>query len=757
MEIGTNTVQITAKGTYAGDVKKKVIINRNNKTITYSENVKIAEEKDYEQLGDEIAACWVDTNETKDTGDDTMVLLVREDSLLLKQIKDGLLQKGDVYMIPQNETLVTGFTAVYERHQPPCGTEDYSVEDYPDDAFEEIIFSYPSYADIFSENVSLDLSGEIDEENPIAFATLPDGTPLDIKAETSEKKTSGTGRNLPSNKSNWHQAPFSDHYNFYQAENENYPNVGWQPQELLKNIKPSLSEVYNIDEKNLNVTLNWEDIVLYDADGKKSTENDQLKLCGKLGIENIKHEGLFEWHLDEFQLMPRQIMQKLTYDFTGTLELKGDVSVKGALTGKENSKHHFENKNKVFLGLEVSGVTTLDDKWMIGSIGININTHKPVWGVGLNEAQKESEISPVVVLYLFLDINGNLTIEGSLSYTHKTTCTKGFNLQKDGFIGKYGSQEDNRGEKHGEIPIVGYTWDIYDKNETEQSVNLGGKIGASVDFGMGAGVGVMLFGICPATVCGEVFLRLKGEAEEGIQLTWPSAPDSTSNPMSSFVPDAMLKSVPDSAMTAEASAYCGFGVKVDAVIRLAASESKLFPSIEKRIEPWEHFFWEKELLPSISVYNGHAYRLYDKDKGCTWEEAKKYCEEKGGYLVTITSDDEQKVIENLLNDKGGKNSYWLGAYKDSAGDWTWITGEPFDYKNWAPKQPDSYKPYGADGEEDVLMMYREENPNNPSLPGKWNDIRRDGTCGTEEFFGAKNFGFICEWNNIPFEKYNTIY
>lgn len=46
------------------------------------------------------------------------------------------------------------------------------------------------------------------------------------------------------------------------------------------------------------------------------------------------------------------------------------------------------------------------------------------------------------------------------------------------------------------------------------------------------------------------------------------------------------------------------------------------------------------------------------------------------------------------------------------------------------------------------MMYKEENEKNPAPLGKWNDIRKDGTCGDEEFFGADNFGYICEWDYL---------
>ena len=62
--------------------------------------------------------------------------------------------------------------------------------------------------------------------------------------------------------------------------------------------------------------------------------------------------------------------------------------------------------------------------------------------------------------------------------------------------------------------------------------------------------------------------------------------------------------------------------------------------------------------------------------------------------------------------------------------------------NWANGQPDN-----SLGLEDKLMLYRNSNPFNPSAFGTWNDLRADCECKNEAFFGTRNFGFICEWEN----------
>lgn len=140
-------------------------------------------------------------------------------------------------------------------------------------------------------------------------------------------------------------------------------------------------------------------------------------------------------------------------------------------------------------------------------------------------------------------------------------------------------------------------------------------------------------------------------------------------------------------------------------------------------------------------YNGHCYKIFNE--GMTWEQAKAACERQGGHLVTITSSEEQAVIENLLRSKGNKNNYWLGAYRNGSA-WAWVTGERFSYTYWSGGQPDNFQ-----GRENRLSMYRNRNPRGYNKLGEWNDSAPDGVCNNEPFFGAANFGYICEWDSDP--------
>ncbi len=135
----------------------------------------------------------------------------------------------------------------------------------------------------------------------------------------------------------------------------------------------------------------------------------------------------------------------------------------------------------------------------------------------------------------------------------------------------------------------------------------------------------------------------------------------------------------------------------------------------------------------------HSYMVFDN--GLTWSDARKYCESVGGHLATITSSSEQQLIEDLLKNKN-KNCYWLGGYKTENNSWEWITDEKFEYTNWATDEPNNFY-----GKESCMLIYNSINPSAaPHDIWEWNDLKDDGTCGSEEFFGLSNMGFICEWD-----------
>ena len=139
------------------------------------------------------------------------------------------------------------------------------------------------------------------------------------------------------------------------------------------------------------------------------------------------------------------------------------------------------------------------------------------------------------------------------------------------------------------------------------------------------------------------------------------------------------------------------------------------------------------------IHNGHLYQIYHSyDDGESWEYAKKFCEDIGGHLVTITSEEENIAIVNEVKSYTSTLSaplyttpfFWLGASDvDEEGDWKWVTGEDWNYTNWNTNQPDD-----AGGKEHYLHMYTES-----SRFGKWNDLPNKYSTPVS---------FICEFDSV---------
>lgn len=150
-----------------------------------------------------------------------------------------------------------------------------------------------------------------------------------------------------------------------------------------------------------------------------------------------------------------------------------------------------------------------------------------------------------------------------------------------------------------------------------------------------------------------------------------------------------------------------------------------------------------EITPVAETeYNGHKYLLFDT--ATDWTNAQAYCESIGGYLTTITSEDEQKQIKKLIS-SGNKNQYWLGATdKESESTWKWITAETWNYSNWASNQPDNYNTT-----EHYLQIFRTDHPNeNGDQAYGWNDAPENNVVDPKTFFGLHNVGFICEIGTV---------
>ena len=140
-----------------------------------------------------------------------------------------------------------------------------------------------------------------------------------------------------------------------------------------------------------------------------------------------------------------------------------------------------------------------------------------------------------------------------------------------------------------------------------------------------------------------------------------------------------------------------------------------------------------------TFFNENKYQVFDNS--LSWNEAEAYCESLGGHLATITSEEEQKFINENLLPVGTKNTYFIGLSRSTSDNaWEWITGETFEYENWDTGEPNNTS-------ENYVHIYR--NINNL---GMWNNtfnyVEEDSNYSTN------NTGFICEWENEDTIKVN---
>ncbi|KAK6014664.1 lectin C-type domain protein [Ostertagia ostertagi] len=118
------------------------------------------------------------------------------------------------------------------------------------------------------------------------------------------------------------------------------------------------------------------------------------------------------------------------------------------------------------------------------------------------------------------------------------------------------------------------------------------------------------------------------------------------------------------------------------------------------------------------------------------------CNADGGHLVSIHSAEENDFVQSLTSTievaKNWQDFVWIGLRQENwpvSTVWTWTDGTPFDYSNWAPRQPDD-----KDKREHCTQMYNIPLPGvGYVVPYQWNDI----WCETE----MKHF--VCKKNIAP--------
>ncbi len=149
--------------------------------------------------------------------------------------------------------------------------------------------------------------------------------------------------------------------------------------------------------------------------------------------------------------------------------------------------------------------------------------------------------------------------------------------------------------------------------------------------------------------------------------------------------------------------------------------------------------------PDDSVeFAGHRYKVFLNPEEYDVYQSKAACEELGGHLVSINSQEEQNFIVSLL---GEKDNYWIGLERDSSG-WRWMDGSSFSYSNWDYwidadgerfSQPDNYE-----GREFSCRIAGNTVEYEDWYMNKGGWIDTDGSGKGEDL---STYGYICEWDS----------
>lgn len=135
--------------------------------------------------------------------------------------------------------------------------------------------------------------------------------------------------------------------------------------------------------------------------------------------------------------------------------------------------------------------------------------------------------------------------------------------------------------------------------------------------------------------------------------------------------------------------------------------------------------------------NGHYYKVFDNNP-MKPKDAEEFCEEMGGYLTTITSEEERFFVESLVEDSK-RDCFTIGGTDHKhEGTWTWMNGESWDYTNWNSGEPNNGLGLG----EDYIEMDRSRGWRWIDFFGGYNDyelLTKDGVY--QEGY------FVCEWDD----------
>jgi hypothetical protein len=131
--------------------------------------------------------------------------------------------------------------------------------------------------------------------------------------------------------------------------------------------------------------------------------------------------------------------------------------------------------------------------------------------------------------------------------------------------------------------------------------------------------------------------------------------------------------------------------------------------------------------PITNATTGHFYYLVGPGY---WTNAQAQARNLGGHLAAINDAAENAWILETFGNYGGESRTLMIGFTDESqeGQWRWSNGEPVNYVNWAPGEPNNGQ--GIFAYENVAIMYGAGDPR----AGLWNDMI--GTLEEQQYWGV---------------------
>ena len=175
----------------------------------------------------------------------------------------------------------------------------------------------------------------------------------------------------------------------------------------------------------------------------------------------------------------------------------------------------------------------------------------------------------------------------------------------------------------------------------------------------------------------------------------------------------------------------GFGSSKQSAAAIPAPEQSAEPVMETEAAPIPETTPTPE--PTPEPEKEHSYGIYLED--LSWTEAMRKCEESGGYLAVINSQEEFDRITALADERGVERM-WVGCLREN-GELVWVNGEEVDFYIWDDGEPSEIDS-GDGAREDYIMLWKRD--------GRWCLIdSREDPAG--EFWGWRGtVGYVCEFD-----------